>query len=78
MAVTVKHVWAESDEHDLEIGKKIHLKIKQMTADGKVVEIIRDPEGVPTSVFINQASAEEYVEFMKQFNPADVEVTPGV
>lgn len=75
MAVTVKHNWTiGSADHALEVGKTISVKTFQMRKDGKLLERTEGENGVPTFKFVDHAAADEFIEFMKQFNPESVEV----
>ena len=72
MAITVHFTW--DTIHTLDDGNKMNQKTAEMTKAGKLINREVDALGVPTSTFVDQASADEFVEFMKQFNPAKVEV----
>jgi hypothetical protein len=72
MAITVNFTW--TTDHALDVGKQIHKKTVEMTTAGKLLSRDVDAAGPVTSTFVDQASADEFIDFMKQFNFATVDV----
>ena len=72
MAITVNFTW--NTNHDLTVGKKTYEKTVEMTTAGKLLSCELDENGVPTNTFVDQAAADEFIEFMTQFDFATVDV----
>ena len=72
MPFTTKFTWS-GEPHNDEQSKQINDKLTSLGAKFLGVEI---PDGThPICSFADQESANEYADFMKQFNPETVEVT---